>query len=78
MMVHLKGGSSHYDSHDQLRLHLGDFVAAYNFARRLKTLKGLIPYEAICTAWQKEPSRFTSNPSPQSLGSNSSSIEREI
>ena len=32
----------HYDSHAQLRQHLGDFVAAYNFAHRLKTLKG--PY----------------------------------
>lgn len=28
----------HYDSHDQLRTHLADFIAAYNFARRLKTL----------------------------------------
>lgn len=31
----------HYDSHDQLRAHLADFIAAYNFARRLKTLSGL-------------------------------------
>lgn len=30
----------YYESHDQLRIHLADFVAAYNFARRLKTLKG--------------------------------------
>lgn len=37
----------HHDSHDQLRQHLADFVAAYNFARRLKTLRGLTPYEAI-------------------------------
>src|SRR5215468_5131279 len=29
----------HYESHQQLRGHLADFVAAYNFARRLKTLK---------------------------------------
>ncbi len=36
----------HYDNHDQLRRHLADFVAAYNFARRLKTLRGLTPYEA--------------------------------
>ncbi|BCG76060.1 hypothetical protein MesoLj113a_72180 [Mesorhizobium sp. 113-1-2] len=27
----------YYESHDQLRTHLADFVAAYNFARRLKT-----------------------------------------
>ncbi len=33
----------HYDSHDQLRQHPGDFVAAYNFGRRLKALKGLTP-----------------------------------
>ena len=33
----------HYDSHDQLRRHLADFVSAYNFGRRLKTLKGLHP-----------------------------------
>jgi hypothetical protein len=31
-----------YDSHEQLRTHLGDFMAAYNFARRLKTLFGLV------------------------------------
>ncbi len=31
----------HYEYHDQLRQHLDDFVAAYNFGRRLKTLKGL-------------------------------------
>jgi hypothetical protein len=31
---------SYYETHDQLRSHLGDFVAAYNFAKRLKTLKG--------------------------------------
>lgn len=61
----------HYDSHDQLRQHLTDFVAAYNFGRRLKTLQGLTPYEAICKAWLKEPFRFTSNPHQQIPGPNS-------
>jgi len=42
----------HYETHDQLRQHLADFVAAYNFARCLKTLRGLTPYEAICKAGQ--------------------------
>jgi len=37
----------HYDNHKQLRQHLDDFVSAYNFGRRLKTLKGLTPYEFI-------------------------------
>ena len=33
----------HYDCHDQLHTHLADFVSAYNFARRLRTLKSLTP-----------------------------------
>ena len=61
----------YYESHDQLRKHLASFVAAYNFARRLKTLKGLTPYEAICKAWATQPDRFTSNPLHQMPGLNS-------
>ncbi len=60
----------HYVTHDQLRQHLDDFVAAYNFARRLKTLRGLTPYEAICKAWTNEPQRFIHNPHQQIPGPN--------
>ena len=60
----------HYDSHAQFRRHLGDFVAASNFARRLKTLKGLTPYEFICKTWTKEPERFRLNPIHQMPGLN--------
>jgi transposase InsO family protein len=60
----------HYDDHDQLRQHLADFMAAYNFARRLKTLKGLTPYEFICNIWTKEPERFSLNPVHQMPGLN--------
>jgi Integrase core domain len=59
-----------YETHDQLRTHLADFVTAYNFARRLKTLKGLTPYEYICKLWTKEPERFTLNPLEQMPGLN--------
>ena len=52
----------HYDSHDQLRIHLGDLMAAYNFARRLKTHSGLTPYDYICKIWTSEPNRFSVNP----------------
>jgi Integrase core domain len=48
----------HYETHDQLRTHLTDFLAVYNFARRLKTLSGLTPYEYICKIWTSEPDRF--------------------
>jgi hypothetical protein len=61
----------YYETHDQLRSHLRDFVAAYNFAKRLKTLKGLTPYEYICKLWTKEPDRFTLNPLQQLPGLNS-------
>jgi len=60
----------YYDNHDQLRSHLSDFINAYNYAKRLKTLKGLTPYEYICQIWTKEPKRFTVNPTHQNLGLN--------
>ena len=31
----------HYDSHAQFSAHLHDFINAYNYGRRLKTLRGL-------------------------------------
>jgi hypothetical protein len=37
----------HYDNNCQLRAQLVDFMGAYNFARRLKTLGGLTPYKYI-------------------------------
>lgn len=52
----------HYDDHDQLRQHLDNFIDAYNFGRRLKTLKGLTPYEFICKCWTSQPERFTIKP----------------
>src|SRR5215210_2610491 len=63
----------HYGSHDQLRQHLADFVTAYNFGRRLKTLRGLTPFEFICKCWTAEPGRFTLNPLHQMPGLNNSS-----
>ena len=60
----------HYDSHQQLGAHLTDFIDAYNFARRLKTLKGLTPYEYICKCWTTEPQRFKLNPIHQIAGLN--------
>ncbi len=64
----------HYDSHDQLRGHLADFLAAYNFTRRLKTLVDhcartngakrptLTPCEYIRKIWTSEPDPFILNP----------------
>jgi hypothetical protein len=58
-------------SSDELRTHLRDFVDAYNFVRRLKTLRGLTPYEFVCKAWTSEPHRFTISPLQKMPGLNS-------
>lgn len=60
----------HYESHEQLCAHLTDFLDAYNFVRRLKTLSGLKPYEYICKIWTSEPERFILNPIHQMPGLN--------
>ena len=59
-----------YETHDQLRANLQNFVDAYNFARRLKTLKGLTPYQFVCKAWTSEPQRLKLNPLQQMPGLN--------
>ena len=60
----------HYELNHQLVRHLDDFVAAYNFARRLKTLNGLTPYEFICKQRTIEPKRFSLNPLQKMPGLN--------
>lgn len=61
----------HYTTHQQLTEHLNAFLDAYNFAKRLKTLRGLTPYEAICKAWADQPTRFKYDPSHLTSGLNS-------
>jgi len=60
----------HYDTHQQLTDHLAAFLAAYNFAKRLKTLNGLTPYEYICKTWAHEPNRFRDDPAHLTSGLN--------
>ena len=45
-----------------LKAHVLAFVAAYNFAKHLKTLRWRTPFEAIVHAWTADPSTFRSNP----------------
>jgi transposase InsO family protein len=60
----------YYQTHQHLKDHLQAFMMAYNFAKRLKILRGLTPYEYICQCWHKEPERFTINPYHHTLGLN--------
>jgi len=57
----------HYATHQQLKQHLYHFLNAYNFAKRLKALRGFSPYEFIVKTWQKEPDRFWINPTHHTL-----------
>lgn len=60
----------HYGSHDELRTHLQNFVDAYNFAKRLKTLKGMTVFEFISMKWTKEAQRFKLPPNHLNPGPN--------
>jgi transposase InsO family protein len=60
----------HYETHEQLRDHLAAFIAAYNFAKRLKALGGKTPFEAIVDAWTKNPNRFRLSPNHLTSGLN--------
>ena len=60
----------YYATHQEFKDHLQLYLMAYNVARRLKTLKGLTPFEYICQRWQLEPARFIINPYHLTLGPN--------
>jgi hypothetical protein len=66
----------HYDSHNQLRQHLQLFIDAYNHGRRLKTLRGLTPYEYVARIWTEEPERFKVDPYRYSAGLNRCLVPR--
>jgi transposase InsO family protein len=61
----------HYETHGGLRAHLTTFLEAYNFARPLKTLRGLTPFEFIAQQWTSEPHRFRLHPHHLIPGPNS-------
>jgi hypothetical protein len=50
----------HYESHDQLRTHLGDFIAACNLVKRLKTLGGSLFASSAVDAGKKNPADLLS------------------
>jgi len=60
----------YYATHDSLRAHVAVFLDAYNFAKRLKSLRGLTPFERICQLWTEQPERFRLNPLHHTAGLN--------
>jgi hypothetical protein len=61
----------HYPDLDSLKAHVLAFVAAYNFAKRLKALRWKTPFEAIAHAWSTNPPIFKINPRHDSSEPNS-------
>jgi len=53
-----------------MHTHLKTFLEAYNFAKRLKTLKGLTVFEFISKKWIAEPQRFRAHPNHLIAGLN--------
>ena len=65
----------YYESQTSLQEHLRAFINAYNFAKRLKSLNGLTPWEFIVKEWKSNPKSFKIKPNPYKLGLNS--IDKE-
>jgi transposase-like protein len=66
----VEGDKTATKASSKLRAHLRNFVDAYNFARSLKTLKGLTPYQFICKCGTSDPKRFNLDPRHQMPGLN--------
>ena len=60
----------YYASHDELKKHLHAYLMAYNFAKRLKALKGKTLWQFILHQWTEHPEYFILNPDHFSLGLN--------
>ncbi len=52
----------HYETYRQLRRHVADYLAAYNFAKHLKVLRWKTPYETIQALWDSKPELFYDPP----------------
>jgi len=60
----------HYASHDELKHHLHDYLMAYNFAKRLKAIKGKTPWQFVLNQWTIQPEYFILNPNLFLVGLN--------
>ena len=60
----------YYKTHEELKQHLHDFLMAYNFAKRLKSLKGKTPWQFIQHQSTIHPEYFITNPNHFIVGLN--------
>jgi transposase-like protein len=59
-----------YANHKELKEHLHAYLMAYNFAKRLKAIKGKTPWQFILNNWTINPEYFIINPNHFLLGLN--------
>ena len=52
----------HYETRAALTAHVLAFLAAYNFAKHLKSLRWRTPYQALCDAWATDSTPFAVDP----------------
>lgn len=60
----------HYASHDELKQHLHAYMMAYNFAKRLRAIKGKTPWQFVLNQWTSHPEYFILDPNHFLLGLN--------
>ena len=60
----------YYDSQTSLQEHLQAFINAYNFAKRLKSLSGLTPWEFMVKVRKSNLKSFKMKLNPYNLGLN--------
>ena len=66
----------YYESKATFQEHLQAFIDAYNFAKRLKSLNGLTPWEFIIKEWKSKPKLFRIKPNPYNMGLNTKISQR--
>ena len=60
----------YYYNHEKLQNHLNMFLNAYNYAKPLKTLNGLTPYEKVLLYLNTEKGGSMINPIHKTMGPN--------
>ena len=58
----------YYETHDSLRTHLATFIDAYNFTKRLKSLRGLTPLPADLSALDRTAGTIQTQSHPPHAG----------
>lgn len=60
----------HYEDREKISDHVNDYLLAYNYGKRLRSLKFQTPFEFICKQWIKTPKLFLYNPHHHLMGPN--------